>query len=131
LGLSCRFSSEVLLNEIEQSTARISELVKAIKAYSYMDEAPIQEIDVHEGLESTLTILSHKLRAGGSSITVICECDRTLPRISAYKNELNQVWTNIIDNAADAIGELDGNIGLRTKQENNDNNQINYVIRRV
>jgi signal transduction histidine kinase len=129
--LAARFSSEVLLNEIEQSTARISELVKAIRAYSYMDQAHIQEIDVHEGLESTLTILSHKLRAGGSSITVILEYDRTLPQISAYKNELKQGWTNIIDNAADAMGEQDGNIGLCTKQENNDNNQINYVIKRV
>ncbi len=85
--LDARLSSEVLLKEIEQSTVRISELVKAIKAYSYMDQAPIQEIDVHEGLESTLTILGHKLKAG--SITVTREYDRTLPRISAYGSELN------------------------------------------
>jgi len=85
--LDVRLSSEVLLKEIEQSTVRISELVKAIKAYSYMDQAPIQEIDVHEGLESTLTILGHKLKAG--SITVTREYDRTLPRISAYGSELN------------------------------------------
>ena len=115
--LDARLSSEVLLKEIEQSTVRISELVKAIKAYSYMDQAPIQEIDVHEGLESTLTILGHKLKAG--SITVIREYDRTLPRISAYGSELNQVWTNIIDNAIDAIGEQHGNILLRTKRESN------------
>ena len=115
--LDARLSSEVLLKEIEQSTVRISELVKAIKAYSYMDQAPIQEIDVHEGLESTLTILGHKLKAG--SITVTREYDRTLPRISAYGSELNQVWTNIIDNAIDAIGERHGNILLRTKRENN------------
>jgi signal transduction histidine kinase len=116
--LDARFSSVVLLDEIQQSTARISELVKAIKAYSYMDQAPIQEIDVHEGLESTLTILSHKLKAGGS-IAVTRDYDRTLPRISAYGSELNQVWTNIIDNAIDAIGERHGNILLRTKRENN------------
>jgi len=97
--LDARLSSEVLLKEIEQSTLRVSELVKAIKTYSYMDQAPIQEIDVHEGLESTLTILGHKLKA--SSITVTREYDRTLPRISAYGSELNQVWTNIIDNAID------------------------------
>jgi len=115
--LDARLSSEVLLKEIEQSTVRISELVKAIKAYSYMDQAPIQEIDVHEGLESTLTILGHKLKAG--SITVTREYDRTLPRISAYGSELNQVWTNIIDNAIDAIGEQHGNILLRTKRESN------------
>jgi signal transduction histidine kinase len=117
--LDARFSSDVLLNDIEQSTVRISELVKAIKAYSYMDQAPIQEIDVHEGLESTLTILSHKSKAGSSSITVTREYDGTLPRISAYGSELNQVWTNIIDNAIDAIGERHGNIWLRTKRENN------------
>ena len=115
--LDARLSSEVLLKEIEQSTVRISELVKAIKAYSYMDQAPIQEIDVHEGLENTLTILSHKLKAG--SITLTRKYDRTLPRISAYGSELNQVWTNIIDNAIDAIGERHGNILLRTKRENN------------
>jgi len=83
-----------------------------------MDQAPIQEIDVHEGLESTLTILSHKLKAGGG-IAVTRDYDRTLPRISAYGSELNQVWTNIIDNAIDAIGERHGNILLRTKRENN------------
>jgi signal transduction histidine kinase len=116
--LDARFLSVVLLDEIQQSTARISELVKAIKAYSYMDQAPIQEIDVHEGLESTLTILSHKLKAGGS-IAVTRDYDRTLPRISAYGSELNQVWTNIIDNAIYAIGERHGNILLRTKRENN------------
>jgi signal transduction histidine kinase len=118
--IDARFSSVVLLNEIQQSTARISELVKAIKTYSYMDQAPIQEIDVHEGLESTLTILSHKLKSN-SGITVTREYDRTLPRINAYGSELNQVWTNIIDNAIDAIGERHGNIWLSTKQENDNN----------
>src|SRR3712207_2479465 len=115
--LNARFSSKVLLKEIEQSMVRISELVKATKAYSYMDQGPIQEIDVHEGLENTLTMLSHKLKRG--NINVTAEYDRTLPRISAYGSELNQVWTNIIDNAIDAIGERHGNIWLRTKQENN------------
>jgi signal transduction histidine kinase len=118
--LEAKFSSVVLLDEIQQSMVRISELVKAIKTYSYMDQAPIQEIDVHDGLESTLTILGHKLKAGGG-ITVTREYDRTLPRITAYGNELNQVWTNIIDNAIDAIGERHGNILLRTKRENNNN----------
>ena len=117
--------SVVLLDEIQQSMVRISELVKAIKAYSYMDQAAIQEIDVHDGLESTLTILGHKLKAGGG-ITVIREYDRTLPRITAYGNELNQVWTNIIDNAIDAIGERHGNIWILTKQEND--NQVMVEI---
>jgi signal transduction histidine kinase len=82
-----------------------------------LDQAPIQEIDRHEGLESTLTNLSDKLKTG--SITVTREYDRTLPRISAYGGELNQVWTNIIDNGIDVIGERHGNILLRKKRENN------------
>lgn len=89
-----------LVETIEQSTERISDLVKAIKAYSYMDRAPLQEVDLHEGLENTLTILNHKLKRG---ITLKQEYDPNLPRICAYGGELNQVWTNLIDNAIDAI----------------------------
>ncbi len=89
-----------LLREIEDSTSRIAHLVKAVKSYSYMDQAPQQEIDVHEGLENTLTILGHKLRHG---VTVVREYDRDLPKILAYGSELNQVWTNLIDNAVDAM----------------------------
>ncbi len=100
-----------LLSEIEQSSARISELVKAIKEYSYMDQAPLQEVDVHEGLENTLIIL--RLKEG---VVVTREYDRSLPRIMAYGSELNQVWTNLIDNAIDAIGGQ-GKIWIRTKRE--------------
>lgn len=89
-----------LVNEIEQSTTRISQLVKAIKSYSYMDQAPLQEIDIHEGLENTLTILHHKLKYG---ITVNRDYATELPKISAYGSELNQVWTNILDNAVYAL----------------------------
>ena len=103
-----------LLNEISQSTARISELVKAVKAYSYMDRAALQEVDVHEGIDCTLTILSHKLKGG---VVVTREYDRSLPRISAYGSELNQVWTNLIDNAIDAMGGR-GRIWVRTSREN-------------
>lgn len=99
-----------LLGEIEQGTARLSHLVKAIKDYSYMDQAPLQEVDVHEGLESTLTILSNKLKQG---VTVTREYDQNLPRISAYGSELNQVWTNLIDNAIDAM-DGQGQIWVRT-----------------
>lgn len=88
-----------LAEEIEQSAARISTLVGAIKEYSYMDQAPEQEIDLHHGLENTLTILQHKLK----DITVTREYDRGLPRITAHGSELNQVWTNLIDNAIDAV----------------------------
>ncbi len=103
-----------LLNEIEQSTARISEVVKAVKVYSYIDKALLQEVDVHEGIESTLTILGYKLKGG---VVVTREYDRNLPHISAYGSELNQVWTNLIDNAIDAMGGR-GQIWVRTSREN-------------
>lgn len=89
-----------LVNEVEQSTTRISQLVKAIKSYSYMDQAPRQEIDIHEGLDNTLTILNHKLKYG---ITVNREYAPDLPRLCAYGSELNQVWTNLLDNAIYAL----------------------------
>lgn len=98
--LSETLSLAGLVNEIEQSTSRISQLVKAIKSYSYMDQAPLQEIDIHEGLENTLTILHHKLKYG---ITVNREYAHALPKINAYGSELNQVWTNILDNAVYAL----------------------------
>ncbi len=101
------------LNILKQSTERISTLVQAIKSYSYMDQAPLQEINVHEGLESTLTILSHRLK----NIEVVRKYDSTLPPINAYGSELNQVWTNLLDNAADALGEQ-GQIVLSTRREN-------------
>jgi len=90
-----------LVHEVEQSTARISELVKAIKEYSYMDQAPEQEIDVNAGLDSTLTIMSYKIKK--TSVTVQREYDRALPRVCAWGSELNQAWTNLIDNALDAM----------------------------
>lgn len=102
-----------LIETVEQSTSRISDLVKAVKAYSYMDQAPIQEIDVHDGIDNTLTILGHKLRGG---VTVTREYDRTLPRFSAHGSELNQVWTNLLDNAIDALGGQ-GRIWIRTRRD--------------
>ncbi len=99
--LCAALNAAELVREIENSTRRISELVKAVKSYSYMDQAPQQQIDVHEGLDSTLMIMAHKLREG--HITVVKQYDRTLPTIPAYGSELNQVWTNIIDNAIDAM----------------------------
>jgi signal transduction histidine kinase len=97
--LEARLNLKLLTAQVEQSTGRIVELVKAIKSYTYMDQAPTQEVDIHEGLESTLSMLGYKLR----DVTVVREFDRTLPRITAYGSELNQVWTNLIDNAIDAI----------------------------
>ena len=88
-----------LTQQVERSTGRIAELVNAVKAYSYEGRAPVQDVDIHEGLESTLTILSHKLKG----VTLMRDYDRSLPRIPAYGTELNQVWTNLIDNAVDAV----------------------------
>lgn len=102
-----------LIGEIETSTKRISDLVHAIKEYSYMDRAAMQEVDVHQGLESTLTILSHRLKGG---IKVVREYDKDLPRICAYGGELNQIWTNLIDNAIEAM-EGKGELRLRTARE--------------
>ncbi len=112
--LEAALASHGLINDIEQSTSRISELVKAIKGYSYMDQAPLQEIDLHDGIENTLLILNHRLKKG---VIVKREYDKTLPRISAYASELNQVWTNLIDNAIDAM-DGKGNLPIRTYRQN-------------
>ncbi|HSP07401.1 MAG TPA: ATP-binding protein [Acidobacteriota bacterium] len=109
-----RIASQVLAKrltkEIESSTGRISELVKAIKEYSYMDQAPIQEVDVHPGIENTLVMLRYKLKHG---VTIARNFQPDLPRICAYGGELNQVWTNLIDNAADAM-KNGGTLTIRT-----------------
>ncbi len=95
-----------LLSELENSTSKISDLVRAIKEYSYMDQAPVQDVDVTRGLENTLTILGHKLKKG---VTIQRDYHPTPLLVNSYGSELNQVWTNIIDNAIDAMhgkGEL-------------------------
>ncbi|TDN61889.1 ATP-binding protein [Paraburkholderia sp. BL10I2N1] len=99
-----------LADEAWRGAGRISEIVKAMKAYSYMDQAPLQEVDIHEGIEDTLMIMRYKLKHG---ITVTRDYDRTLPRLAVYGSELNQVWTNIVDNAADAM-EGRGDLTIRT-----------------
>jgi signal transduction histidine kinase len=103
-------AADALVAEIGMAADRISEIVGAVKDYAYLDRAPVQRIDVRRGLENTLVILRHKLRDG---ITVRREYADPLPEIEAYGSELNQVWTNLIDNAVDAMngsGEL--SIGL-------------------
>ncbi len=95
-----------LLKEIESSTARISELVAAIKEYTYMDQAPVQNVDIVKSLETTLTILNHKIKHG---VTVVRDYQKVPLLVNSFGSELNQVWTNIIDNAIDAMqgkGEL-------------------------
>ena len=98
--LNYTVETELLMNEIEDSTTRISTLVAAAKQYSQMDRAPYQVVDVHELLDSTLLMLSRKI---GEGIKVVKDYDRSLPAISAYAAELNQVWTNLIDNAVAAM----------------------------
>jgi signal transduction histidine kinase len=112
--LESRLNLKLLLTQIEQSTGRIAELVKAVKSYSYLGQSPMQEIDIHEGIESTLTMLGHKLK----NVTLNRAFDRSIPRLPAYGSELNQVWTNLIDNAIDAVKGA-GKICVGTFHEDN------------
>ncbi|MGO9316885.1 MAG: ATP-binding protein [Terracidiphilus sp.] len=102
-----------LIDEIEISTKRISDLVQAIKKYSYMDQAAMKEVDLHQGLENTLTILHHQFKNG---ITVVREYDESLPRICAFGGELNQIWTNLMANAIEAMHGK-GELRVRTARE--------------
>jgi len=105
--------TELLMNEIEDSVTRISTLVQSAKQYSQLDRAPFQVVDVHELLDATLLMLSAKI---GKGITVVKDYDRTLPQISAYASELNQVWTNTIDNAIGALAGT-GRLTVRTARD--------------
>jgi signal transduction histidine kinase len=102
-----------LVDQIEDANSRIAQLVSVVKDYSYVDRSVEREIDIHEGIEKTLIILGHKLRAG---IEVIRDYDDTLPRVLANGSELNQVWTNLIDNAIDAM-DGHGQIRIRTRHD--------------
>jgi signal transduction histidine kinase len=111
--LHATYTTHNLLLEIGQSAGRISEIVKALKSYAYLDQAPVQTVDVHEGLNNSLLILRHKLKTG---IEVWRQYMPDLPKFQAYGTELNQVWTNIIDNAIDTL-EGQGEITIRTRQD--------------
>ena len=111
--LSFKYTIYSLVSEIGLGTSRIVELVKALKTYTYMDRAPVQSVDVREGLDNTLIILHNKLKRG---VTVVREYADDLPVIQAYASELNQVWTNIIDNAIDAMGGK-GKLIVRARRE--------------
>lgn len=106
-------SIKELIQVVREGTGRISSIVGALKTYSYLDQAPIQNVDVHEGLNNTLLMLNNRLKRG---ITVHREYDHHLPHIEAYGSELNQVWTNIIDNAISAMNEQ-GELTIRTYQD--------------
>jgi signal transduction histidine kinase len=114
--VSATISSKSLLSDLGDAVHRISDLVAAVRSYSQLDRASAQRIDVREGLESTLTMLGHKLKGG---VTVVREY-ADLPQIEAYPGELNQVWTNLVDNAVDAIQDgVDGTgtLTVRTRAE--------------
>src|ERR1700730_2544350 len=104
-----------LLIEIESSTSRISDLVHAVKEYTYMDQTQAQNVDIVKGLENTLTILNHKLKRG---VTVHREYEKIPLLVNSFGSELNQVWTNIIDNAIDAMGGK-GELRIRTYKDDN------------
>ena len=104
-----------LLNEIESGTSRIADLVRAIKEYTYMDQTPLQNVDIVKSLETTLTILNHKLKRG---VIVQRDYQRVPLLVNSFGSELNQVWTNIIDNAIDAMGG-EGELRVRTYREDN------------
>lgn len=111
--ITSRLAATDLLDQLDQATTRVSELVHAVKEYVYMDRAPVQEIDVREGLDNTLVMLGYKLNQG---VEVVREYDPALPRIEAYGSQLNQVWLNLLDNAIDAMGGT-GSIRIRTAQD--------------
>ena len=113
--LAATLGVTALVDEIEESSMRISNLVATMEGYSYMDRAPTQEVDVNKGLDNTLAILRHRLEG----IEVERDYDESLPHITAHGSELNQVWTNLIDNAIDAVADGDeiGRIRLRTTSE--------------
>jgi len=115
MELVCLCEIADLLNQIESSTSRISDLVGAIKEYTFMDQSPVQEVDIVRGIETTLAIMEHKLKKG---ITVTREFAPDVPKVTANGGELNQIWTNLIDNAADAMKEK-GQLRVRVTHEGN------------
>ena len=113
--LASQLAGEELLGEIEESSGRVSELVKAIKTYTHMDKAASKEVDVPSGLDSTLVMLGHKLKKG--SVEVVREYEEGLPPVCGHAGELNQVWTNLLDNAIDAVAGH-GRIEVSARREN-------------
>jgi signal transduction histidine kinase len=107
-------NAQNIVGELRDATERMDALIKAIKAYAYMDRGGLVEVDIHEGLETTLTVLHHKLKH--TEIEVEREYDRDLPKLTIYGSELNQVWTNLLANAIDALGET-GTITVRTRRD--------------
>jgi signal transduction histidine kinase len=111
--ITSSLTASSLLDQLRDATTRISDLVRAVKEYTYMDRAPVQEIDLREGLDNTLVMLGHKLKQG---VKVVREYDPALPRVEAYGGQLNQVWLNLVDNAVDSMGGS-GTIRIRTARD--------------
>jgi signal transduction histidine kinase len=112
--IAASLTARKLAAELAESTQRMSSLVAAVKAYAYMDRGEMVEADIHEGLETTLTVLGHKLKH--TQIDVVREYDRSLPKLTVHGGELNQVWTNLLDNAIQALGD-GGTITIATALE--------------
>jgi signal transduction histidine kinase len=113
--VAASLTAHELATELVESTDRMSKLVKAIKRYAYMDRGEVVQADVHEGLESTLIMLGHKLKQ--TQIKVKRDYDKSLPQLTMYGSELNQVWTNLLDNAIGALGDA-GTITVSTTADN-------------
>ena len=112
--IAATLTARGLAGELCESTERMSRLVGAVKTYAYMDRGELVDVDLHEGLETTLVVLGHKLKH--TSIQVVRDYDRELPRLTVHGSELNQVWTNLLDNAIDALGER-GTITITTRSD--------------
>jgi signal transduction histidine kinase len=117
LRINYSLAAARMVEEIRQAATRMSDLVQAVKEYTYMDQGAEQEIDIHAGIDSTLVILAYKLR--GKSITVEQDYASGLPKVCAFGAELNQVWTNLIANAIEAMPE-GGRLRIRTCQDHRD-----------
>ncbi len=114
--VAASLTARTLAQELKDSTERMGALVGAVKSYAYMDRGGLVEVDVHEGLETTLVVLGHKLKK--TKLEVVRDYDRTLPKLTVHGSELNQVWTNLLDNAIDALTEGDrGTITIRTRRD--------------
>jgi signal transduction histidine kinase len=112
--IAATLAARGLAGELQESTRRMSSLVGSVKAYAYMDRGGLVEVDLHEGLETTLAVLAHKLKH--TQIEVVRDYDRELPKATVHGSELNQVWTNLLDNAIDALGDS-GTITIATRRD--------------
>jgi signal transduction histidine kinase len=113
-SIAASLNAQRLVSDLREATERMQSLVTAVKAYAYMDRGGLVEADIHEGLETTLTVLGHRLKH--TQIEVRRDYDRSLPPLTIHGSELNQVWTNLIANAIDAVGET-GTITLSTRRD--------------